>query len=404
MFDALDLQRPPLSTVMSSTTPQQQQQQQAQQALLQNMPQLINLAKQGLLNDAQLTQLKNLARLYGAQRPPNVAGPSTANQTQPAAQVPQPAAQVSQQPQPAAQAQGQTQIPAAPGQAAQPQAVQAPAQNVAAGQKRKSPMPELNTAAQANATSQVPTNALSATAANFPLLTAAVNPATPQVTPVLTTTNPGPQPWPNTAGPRPTLSQGLATGSAMIGTPAHIVRTGDTLDVLTALDTFKKDASSNSHDHQMRRTIKDLVASIDPNVKIDREVEDMLLDMADEFIDSVTNFACRLAKHRGSESLDVKDLQLHLERNHNIRIPGFSSDETRLAISHANPATGHQAPKAPKVDSKSASAKPESEGTKDKDKTANKDKASKSKAAKAKDTQSNVALRAARLAAVKALK
>ncbi|KAF8205809.1 transcription initiation factor [Mycena galopus ATCC 62051] len=62
----------------------------------------------------------------------------------------------------------------------------------------------------------------------------------------------------------------------------------------------------------MRRTIHDLVASVDPNVKIEPEVEDLLLSIADEFIDSVTNFSCRLAKHRGGDTLEVRDLQLHL--------------------------------------------------------------------------------------------
>ena len=80
----------------------------------------------------------------------------------------------------------------------------------------------------------------------------------------------------------------------------------------------------------MRRSIQELVFSIDPNVKIEPEVEDvslvsllhslpssnmyhqLLLDIADEFIDSVTNFGCRLAKHRGGDTLEVRDLQLHL--------------------------------------------------------------------------------------------
>jgi transcription initiation factor TFIID subunit 12 len=130
---------------------------------------------------------------------------------------------------------------------------------------------------------------------------------------------------------------------------------------------------STPGDQSMRRSIQDLVASIDPNVKIEPDVEDarskplysfpalttfppqLLLDIADEFIDSVTNFSCRLAKHRGGDTLDIKDLQLHLgdnqccclilrifsfclfaERNHNIRIPGFSSDETRVQLAQAS--------------------------------------------------------------------
>jgi len=100
-------------------------------------------------------------------------------------------------------------------------------------------------------------------------------------------------------------------------------------------DEMSSRRKSTPGDVSMRRSIQDLALSIDPNIKIEPEVEDLLLDIADEFIDSVTNFGCRLAKHRGGDTLEVRDLQLHLERNHNIRIPGFASDMTPIALSQA---------------------------------------------------------------------
>lgn len=78
-----------------------------------------------------------------------------------------------------------------------------------------------------------------------------------------------------------------------------------------------------------KRRLQDLVTKIDPTERLDPEAEDILLEIADEFIDSVAHAACRLAKHRKSQMLEVKDVQLHLERNWNIRIPGYGSDELR---------------------------------------------------------------------------
>ncbi|THV08246.1 hypothetical protein K435DRAFT_832790 [Dendrothele bispora CBS 962.96] len=154
----------------------------------------------------------------------------------------------------------------------------------------------------------------------------------------LNTNNPGPVNW---AQPRPTLTGGIPSGRVS-GTPAQVTRPEDAMPL--TVDDNRSRPKNTPGDQSMRRTIQDLVSSIDPNVKIEPEVEDLLLSIADEFIDSVTNFACRLAKHRNGDTLEVRDLQLHLERNHNIRIPGFASDDTRLALTQSLVAPVAQAP------------------------------------------------------------
>lgn len=39
--------------------------------------------------------------------------------------------------------------------------------------------------------------------------------------------------------------------------------------------------------------------------------------------------ACKVAKLRNGSTLDIRDIQLILERNYNIRVPGYASDELR---------------------------------------------------------------------------
>uniref|UniRef100_T1IY49 Transcription initiation factor TFIID subunit 12 n=1 Tax=Strigamia maritima TaxID=126957 RepID=T1IY49_STRMM len=87
--------------------------------------------------------------------------------------------------------------------------------------------------------------------------------------------------------------------------------------------------SSDTSQVLNKQRLQDLVREIDVNEQLDDDVEEMLLQIADDFIENVVTNSCLLAKHRKANTLEVKDVQLNLEKNWNIWIPGFGSDELR---------------------------------------------------------------------------
>jgi hypothetical protein len=61
-----------------------------------------------------------------------------------------------------------------------------------------------------------------------------------------------------------------------------------------------------------KRKIQEIIGQMDPKERVEPDVEQALLEIADNFIDHVTHFACQMAKHRKSNKVEVKDFSFPL--------------------------------------------------------------------------------------------
>ncbi|XP_039947537.1 transcription initiation factor TFIID subunit 12 isoform X1 [Bactrocera tryoni] len=73
----------------------------------------------------------------------------------------------------------------------------------------------------------------------------------------------------------------------------------------------------------------ELVREVDVTAQLDEDVEELLLQIADDFVEDAVKATCAFAKHRKVSKVEVRDVQLHLERKWNMWIPGFGTDELR---------------------------------------------------------------------------
>ena len=85
--------------------------------------------------------------------------------------------------------------------------------------------------------------------------------------------------------------------------------------------------------------VRQITGSVSPEDGLSPEVEEAVLSLTDNFVDNVIQKACSLAKLRQGQTLEVKDIQMVLERNYGIRIPGYSLDELRT-VRKFQPAPG----------------------------------------------------------------
>jgi len=81
-----------------------------------------------------------------------------------------------------------------------------------------------------------------------------------------------------------------------------------------------------------------LIEEVDPAFTMDAEAQELLLMIADDFVNKVVNYSVILAKHRKAEALDSSDIHLCLEKQWGLKLPGEILPGKALANHNLPPA------------------------------------------------------------------
>jgi len=74
-----------------------------------------------------------------------------------------------------------------------------------------------------------------------------------------------------------------------------------------------------------KKNLQELVKAVDPNEQLDEDVEEVLLNYAEDFMEGLIEGACVLARHRHGTTVDAKDVQTHLGLYSSLIFVLFSS-------------------------------------------------------------------------------
>ncbi|KUI61696.1 Transcription initiation factor TFIID subunit 12 [Cytospora mali] len=133
---------------------------------------------------------------------------------------------------------------------------------------------------------------------------------------------------------RPTYTQGGGMAGGVMGNPVLAK-----LPVVQMEGEGERVLSQKKLNDLVRQVCGGQVEGQEGTSALTPDVEESILNLADSFVDRLLHAACNNAKQRGSKVLEIRDIQLVLERTYNIRIPGYSSDELRT-VRKIQPAQG----------------------------------------------------------------